>query len=46
MNTVVIRMKRYFIGILLSILMILYGYVRIYKDRQALEGVQLEKYEG
>ncbi len=45
MDTVVIRMKEYFIGILLSILMVLYGYVRIYKEKQALDGVQLEKYE-
>ena len=38
-------MTKYFIGILLSVLMVVYGYVRIYKDREALEGVQLEKYE-
>ena len=45
MNTVVIHMTKYFIGILLSILMVIYGYVRIHKNRQSLEGIQLERYE-
>ena len=33
------------IRILLSVLMVVYGYVRIYKDREALDGIQLDKYE-